>query len=223
MKAEVILGDSNENYIMSLSEIGAEMISSIPSDFVSDEEYANVMESIDMKGIDSAYAYMVSEDGTMIYHPTKEKIGEAVENSVIKGVVEQLKAGKKVENALVEYDYDGAVKYAGYALTSNNDIVVVTADKDEIIEPLNGMVKYMISISLFTLVISLAATYILSIFITKPIQKMTQIIMKLQILILRQLIMLINCASVVMKQVLWQERLCRCVTICVIWSQALTR
>lgn len=178
VKAEVILGDSNENYIMSLSEIGAEMISSIPSDFVSDEEYANVMESIDMKGVDSAYAYMVSEDGTMIYHPTKEKIGEAVENSVIKGVVEQLKAGKKVENALVEYDYDGAVKYAGYALTSNNDIVVVTADKDEIIEPLNGMVKYMISISVFTLVVSLAATYILSIFITKPIQKMTQIIMK---------------------------------------------
>lgn len=39
----------------------------------------------------------------MLYHPTKEKVGQSVENAVIKGVVQQLQDGKKPETAVVEY------------------------------------------------------------------------------------------------------------------------
>ena len=163
---------------MSLAEQGAQTISNIPAELVDQDEYAAVMQGIEMKGIDSAYAYLVASDGTMLYHPTSDKIGQPVENSVIKEVVAELAAGRTPQNAIVEYDYKGAVKYAGYVLTSDNSIVVITADKGEITDPLNRMTKYMLGIALGTLIISVIAGYIVSTFICRPIQQMTQIIGK---------------------------------------------
>lgn len=177
-EAKSILEDTNENYIMSLAEQGAQTISNIPAELIDQGEYSAVMQGIEMKGIDSAYAYLVSSDGTMLYHPTADKIGQPVENSVIKGVVAELAAGRTPQNAIVEYDYKGAVKYAGYVLTSDNSIVVITADKGEITDPLNRMTKYMLGIALGTLIISVIAGYIVSMFICRPIQQMTQIIGK---------------------------------------------
>lgn len=175
-EAERILEETNENYIMSLAELGAQMISDISEGAGDTSEYAAAMEGIEMKGLTSAYAYLVSADGTMLYHPTADKIGQAVENSVILGVVDELAAGKVPQNAVVEYDYKGEMKYAGYALTQKQEIVVVTADKNEIIEPLNEMVRYMIMIAAITLVISVAAGYIMSMFICRPIRQVTQIV-----------------------------------------------
>lgn len=177
-KAEEILGETNEHYILSLAELGAEMITDNTNALSKTEDYAAIMEDIDMKGVDSAYAYMVSSDGTMLYHPTTDKIGEQVENSVVKGLVAELSAGKKPANAVVEYDYNGEVKYAGYALTGMNQIVVVTADKSEIISSLNEMSYYMIRISTGTLLVAVIAGYIMSMFICRPIRKVTQIITK---------------------------------------------
>lgn len=177
-KSKSILEESNENYIMSLVELGAQMISIIPDELKNQNEYANAMQSIEMKGIESAYAYLVAADGTMLYHPTITKIGEQVENSVIKDVVQEISAGKKTENEVVEYNYNGTIKYAGYALTDNNEIIVVTADKRDITEPLKNMINDMVIIATITLIISIIIGYIISVFICKPIQNMTQIINK---------------------------------------------
>ena len=89
-KTSEIVETTNENYILSLAEQGAETISNIPSELLTAEEYSKVMQGIEMKGIDSAYAYLVDADGTMLYHPTAEKIGQPVENSVVKGLVSEI-------------------------------------------------------------------------------------------------------------------------------------
>ena len=170
--------ESNENYILSLAEQGAQTITNIPEELINSDEYAAVMQGIEMKGIDSAYAYLVSADGTMLYHPTAEKIGQSVENSVIKGVVAEIEAGKTPQNEVVEYDYKGEIKYAGYALTGDNSIVVVTADKSDITDPLSRMINYMFGCALGTLIISVIAGYMVSKFICKPIQQMTEIVEK---------------------------------------------
>ncbi len=174
--SEDIVEESNENYIMSMAEMGAETISALSEEKTGTESYTSIMEQIDMKGISSAYAYLVAEDGTMLYHPTTSKIGQAVENSVILDVVDQLAKGIVPENKVTEYEYKGEIKYAGYALTKNHEIVVVTADKQEIIEPLNYMVNYMLMIAGGTLIISILIGYVMSRFICKPIQKVTQIV-----------------------------------------------
>ena len=90
-----------------------------------------VLNSVHILGVEGSYAYMVSPGGTMLWHPTADKIGKPVENAAVKGIVEDLKAGKSVENGSVLYEYKDALKLAGYAFTSNGNIVIVTADYDE--------------------------------------------------------------------------------------------
>lgn len=81
--------------------------------------------------MDTSYAYLVSSDGTMLYHPTQDKVGSAVENSVVKGLVADLQAGQHPQDAVVSYDFNGAIKYAGYSILSDNSILVITADESE--------------------------------------------------------------------------------------------
>lgn len=94
---------------------------------------AEHMGNVGLTGVESSYAYVVSPDGTMLYHPTPEKIGEPVENEVVKGVVADLKAGKKVKNEVVEYVFKDALKYAAvYVDADSTFILVVSSDEDEL-------------------------------------------------------------------------------------------
>ena len=90
-----------------------------------------IMGDVRIKDVEGSYAYMVSPDGTMLWHPNPDKIGQPVENAAVKGIVEDLQAGKTVENGSVLYEYKEALKLAGYAFTANGNILVVTADYDE--------------------------------------------------------------------------------------------
>ena len=99
-------------------------------------------QNVGVEGISSSYAYIVSSDGTMLYHPTAEKIGKSVENAVIKGVVSELKNGQKPENKVVTYDFNGVNKYAAYNISKDQSkIVVISADESEVLQPVNNMMK----------------------------------------------------------------------------------
>ena len=94
---------------------------------------SNALGEVGLDGVPSSYAYLVSGDGTMLYHPTKDKVGQPVENAVVKNVVEQIKTGTLPEPEIVEYEFKGAMKYAAYYVTeSGHCILVVSADKDEL-------------------------------------------------------------------------------------------
>ena len=72
--------------------------------------YNNLADSIGqlgLQGVDSSYAYLVASDGTMLYHPTKEKVGQPVENEVVTGVVQEIATGVVPEPNVVEYDFKG--------------------------------------------------------------------------------------------------------------------
>lgn len=170
-KASKLIDETNRNYILNTVQQTAETVSNIDSD-----SYASVMGTVKMEGIETAYAYIVDEDGTMLYHPTAEKIGQAVENSVIKGVVADIAAGKTPEDAVVEYDFNGVTKYAGYAVTDDNVIVVVSADKDEIIEPINQMLNVMIIVGVIILILCVFVSDLLSRLICRPLKQLTEII-----------------------------------------------
>ena len=175
-KSRSVVETVNEHYILSLAEMGAQTIANIPSEMATEEQFSKVVSEISMKGVDSAYAYLVSADGTMLYHPTADKIGKSVENSVVKGIVSQLASGTVPEDAVVEYDFNGEIKYAGYALTPDHMIVVVSADKSEIVEPVNQMVRSMSITAVITLVVCAIIGYLLSRFICIPLGHLTEII-----------------------------------------------
>ena len=112
------------------------------------EQYAEVIGEVQVKGAKSSYAYLVSADGTMLYHPTAEKIGSPVENVVVAGLVKDLQAGKTPQDGIAIYEFKGEMKYAGYAITANREILVVTADEKEIMAPINRITTRSIIVGL---------------------------------------------------------------------------
>ena len=173
--AKKVVGDVSAAYILSMAEMGVEIVNNLPQE-ADAGAYENALADISMEGIDSSYAYLVDTDGTMLYHPTAEKIGQPVENAVVLGVVAELAKGQVPVNETVTYDFKGVTKYAAYAITANRQIVVVTADEDEIMKPLNQIVSKIMLLSLGILAAAIVLAYVVSQFICRPIQQITTII-----------------------------------------------
>jgi len=104
------------------------------------EQYNSMLSGLKIDGVESSYVYIVDPDGMMLYHPTKEKVGSKVENEVVTGLVQQIQAGNKPQDAVVTYDFNGTNKTAAYKVLESNCIFVVTADTSEIIAPVSAMV-----------------------------------------------------------------------------------
>lgn len=176
VRVRKMLRDVNEDYIMSVAETGAAMANSISEDRKTTEGYAAMLKNVHMMGIDSSYAYLVDTDGTMLYHPTASKIGVPVENSIVKSVVEQLKKGVVPEDEVALYDFKGKQKFAAYAITDEKQVVVITADVDEIIAPANQMIRNIYIISAISLLICAIIGYFASLWICKPIKGLIAVI-----------------------------------------------
>ncbi len=133
-----------------------------------------------LEGIDSSYAYVVSPDGIMLYHPTPEKIGQPVENAAVKQTVETIKAGKEVKNEVIEYEFKGEDKFAGiYVDEAQNYILVVTADKAEIMEPINTVRNYGLVALIILNIFAAALSSLIVHFYVKPINAISDITIKL--------------------------------------------
>ena len=117
--------------VSTTSKIMENEISNSDADDLDYDGYAKDLSGVKLEGMDSSYMYVVQNDGTMLYHPTKEKVGQPVENAVIKGVVNQLQDGKKPGTTVVEYDFNGTTKYSAYTILNNENILVLTADESE--------------------------------------------------------------------------------------------
>lgn len=175
-QAKKVVGNAYQDYIMTITENAVEIIDKLPADQAGVETYADILKDIRMEGISSSYAYLVSTDGTMLYHPTADKIGQPVENAVVKGVVEQLSSGKVPEDAVVTYDFNGVTKYAAYAVTSQKMIVVVSADESDMMQPVNEMLHQMLGVSIGILLLCAIVGYIMGNMIGRPIRQLTDII-----------------------------------------------
>lgn len=176
IQAKKAVGNAYRDYIMTITENAVEIIDKLPADQAGVETYADILKDIRMEGISSSYAYLVSTDGTMLYHPTADKIGLPAENAVVKGVVEQLSSGIVPEDAVVTYTFNGVTKYAAYAVTSQKMIVVVSADESDVMQPVNGMLRQMIGTSVGILLLCVIVGCIIGDMIGRPIRQLTVII-----------------------------------------------
>ena len=116
-------------------------------------DYDHLLGDIEISNVEGSYAYMVAPDGTMLWHPNAEKIGQPVENAAVSGIVDRLSKGEKVTPDSVVYEYKGSNKLAGYALTKNNVIAVVTADYDKFIAPINSLRNRMLLVGILAAII----------------------------------------------------------------------
>ncbi|MDY3795591.1 MAG: methyl-accepting chemotaxis protein [Agathobacter sp.] len=174
------LTQTTQNAMINMVDSSASLINNAMKeknvDELTYEEYTELVGDVKMKGIESSYIYVVSEDGTMLYHPTQEKVGQAVENEVVKGLVGQLAAGQKPERSVTDYNFKGVIKYAAYEIIDNNDIVVISADESDAL----AGIKRVTNISIFLeIVIAIVAAVIAFIFgkkLARPLIDLSKII-----------------------------------------------
>lgn len=156
-------GDGVFNTGIMTSPASGELIMSIytpvyidgePAGFCGGAFYVNNIASnicdVTRLGLSSAYIYIVDAQGTMLYHPDESKIGNPVENAAVKSLVAGLEAGQMPEPDLIEYEYKGKIKYAGYYIGNGGHyIAVLTADEADV---LSGVKQIQVSTIVICLV-----------------------------------------------------------------------
>lgn len=179
------LMDLNQNYLYDLAvAYGIEVNDQIDViGYNTATDYNNLARSLGEVGladVESSYAYLVSEDGMMLYHPTKDKVGQPVENEVVKGVVERLQAGENVEPEVVQYRFKGTMKYAAYYVTDRGHcILVISADESDILQSVRRVTTIgSVCAVVLVLVFSVLAYLFVNSTIT-PIMRVTEIVGRL--------------------------------------------
>ena len=123
---------------------------------------------------------MVDKNATMLYHPTASKIGQPVENTVVKGLVAQIQAGTIPESSVTSYNFNGVIKYASYYVAPDGAfILVISADESEVMKPVNDMFSSSVVIGI---IVAIFMGIICSLIVRKilqPIGLMTSFITKM--------------------------------------------
>ena len=163
-------------YIEYVAKAEKDMLNRKATLAVGPEFYQNALSNVTIKNIEGSYAYLVAEDGTMLYHPTAEKVGQPVENVVVKDLVAQLQSGTVPEDGIARYEYHGSWKYAGYSITNKNQILVISADEDVALAPMDKIRNMGIVVSIVMIALSLIGAYVMSGLIVRPIKQITEIL-----------------------------------------------
>lgn len=179
------LMDLNQSYLYDLAvAYGGKLQSEIEvQGYNTATHYNNLSNSIGhvgLQGAESSYAYLVSSDGTMFYHPTKDKVGQPVENEVIKGVVAEIAAGVVPEPAVVEYEFNGSMKYAAYYVTERGHcILVVAVNQDELMGTVRRVTVTGICCTVVMVIIASIIGFLFVSRIVRPITTVTDVVGKL--------------------------------------------
>lgn len=176
-----IIIDSAENNMYSMEKAYARLLNEAieSGDTAGGYDYYNsVLNGAGIEGLSSSYAYLVQEDGIMLYHPTQDKVGSPVENVVVSGVVADMKNGIIPSGIKVtSYLFKGVWKHAVYTVLDDHSILVISADETEIIESFQTITKLMYIGDIISLVVIGVLGYLIARFILiAPLNRMTGII-----------------------------------------------
>lgn len=178
--------DLTQNYLYDITMSAGERVDLAISGkdketILNSESLRQLVGNVGIADIDSSYAYVVGSDGIMLYHPTESKIGQPVENAVVSGVVKQIQGGSKnIKSQVVDYEFNGDIKYAAYYVNAGADfILVISADENEIMQPITRIMQISAITAALIIIVCSTAGYILAGFMISPIIKVTNIINKL--------------------------------------------
>ena len=187
------------NYLLDLSiSYGREVESAmqVNADFLDNPEAAqDILQQLDVAGAKTAYAYLVGFDGTMLYHPTAEKIGQPVENDAVKKILNEIQGGSIPKPETVQYVFQGEKKFSACYTSKKQFILVVTADDADLLAPALMLEQRGILISGVLLLIGALAAFVFATRITRPLLKITDSVNRIAQLDLRNDQVLEQCAA----------------------------
>lgn len=146
---------------------------------VFDSSFSRILNDKKVLGTKSSYPYLVDERGNIIFHPNADKIGKPVETQQIKAVIEKLKNGENVKDSVISYHYKNDNKLAAYSvIPATKWLLVLTGSESEVKAPITSLGKFVLLLAfIMTLLISVFG-YITSSRISKPIEKVTELVNK---------------------------------------------
>lgn len=172
--------DTTKNYMKDIAILVGKQIDAKDMQQLEADELKQTAEQVGIEGAKSSYAYIVSSDGTMLYHPTGKKIGKPVENAAVKQIVQEINKGNFPKPNIIKYQFQGVDKYAAYYIGANhNFIVIITADRAEIFQNLHHMIKTNILFYALLLIILCIISFVISGVIVKPIHQISEVIFDL--------------------------------------------
>lgn len=158
------------NYMNDIAAAYGRQVDNIIADLGADKAFnpgvlQTILSDVGLEGVSSSYGYIVDADGTMLYHPNQDKIGKSVENAIVKSYVKDLKSGIVHDTSVVQYNFNGSVKYAScYTGQNGNFILVISADDSEVMA---DSVKLIVNVTVISVVIGLLAIAAVFFFIVR--------------------------------------------------------
>lgn len=158
------------NYMNDIAIAYGRQVDNIIADLGTDKAFnpgvlQTILADVGLEGVSSSYGYIVDADGTMLYHPNQDKIGKSVENAIVKSYVKDLKSGIVHDTSIVQYTFNGSVKYAScYTGQNGNFILVISADDSEVMA---DSVKLIVNVTVISVVIGLLAIAAVFFFIVR--------------------------------------------------------
>ncbi len=140
------------------------------------ETLTGILADAKLDGVDSSYSYLVAHDSTMLYHPTPEKIGQPVENEVVKQILAELDKGVVPESDVITYEFKGTLKYAAFIVLDNQSILVMTADEDDILRGISEIKRRLIGSSVAFIVLGFVLSLAVVGYMLKALGLITDII-----------------------------------------------
>ncbi len=167
-----------QNDLLTMVKIGGDLMDAKELQIFADPSILeDLIGDIKLEHADSSYAYAVAPDGTMLYHPTPEKIGQPVENEAVKGVLAKINSGTIPEPEVVVYKYKGANKYAAYYVQQiSKNTLIITVDEKDIYKPINDTTTKAIIIIVIAFIILAVIMTIAARIILRPIGVITEIL-----------------------------------------------
>lgn len=166
------------NYMNDIALAYGRQVDNIIADLGEDKAFdpmvlQTILAGVGIEGVSSSYAYMVDADGTMLYHPTSDKIGKSVENFVVKLYVQDLKEGVRHDTGVVQYVFNGSTKYAScYTGAAGSFILVVSADDSDVMA---DSYKLITDVTIITIIIGIIAIVAMAFFISRMISPLTYV------------------------------------------------
>ena len=174
-----------ENYMVDMAVSGGEIVQTLDVEFSGDiptEKFQQYFGSMKIEKLPSSYAYIVDlNTKEMLFHPTADKIGQPVSNSVIQGLCDNVATGKAFEhNDYVEYDFNGSIKMAAYSVVANDRLVlVISADKSDITSSVNTVMGKTFIITLVIMLIAVVAVIVINSKVMKDLDEVTGVVEQL--------------------------------------------
>lgn len=157
------------------------MIANEGEEILTAENLEQLLKDVGITNVASSYAYLVDKDGKMLYHPIAEKIGQQVENEAIKQVISKLAQGEQVQSQVISYLFRGKEKYASYGVVKgSNAVLVVSADKGEILNTTQHILIYTLCLFIGIGVIISIIGYFAAKMLIRPLINLTSYVQRLE-------------------------------------------